>query len=97
MRPFDPYMPDIVPEDTIRNAIRADGGGEEWALDWVGGDGSGPGWWRVMWGWKDEKWPRPERAAMFMKRLEERGLVAFPVSSMECVLAIHRVDRALKP
>jgi len=95
MRHFSNYTRDVVPEDVVRAAIRADGGGREWALDWIGGDG--PGWWRIMWNWEDEKWPRPARARALLRTLEELGLVGFPDSETECVIAVHRCDRIAIP
>lgn len=91
MRHFTNYARDVIPEDIVRAAICADGGGKEWALDWIGANG--PGWWRIMWSWQDEKWPSPARARMLLDALKVRGLVGYAESESECVIAVHRIDR----
>lgn len=93
MRHFKNYDRSVVPEDVIQNAIMATH--NEWALDWIGAEG--PGWWRIMWAETKDKWPPPTQSRALLRELSERGLIGIPESEIECVIAVHRVDRLAVP
>ena len=86
MRNFDLYPQSLIDEKRLATVV----GGGRWAIDWIGGDGSAPGWWRIM--HKGGDWPDVLHSLGLRQKLEAAGLVGVPISVQQFVIAVRRWD-----